>query len=78
MAYFDMSKKGDAQKLGAFFSPSQVDNQIRQAIQFCWMMLPQKQRTMEGVESQIRRMVERALRDFREDWKAFNKAGPRQ
>jgi len=29
-----------AEKMRAFFSPSQIDHQIRQAIQFCWMALP--------------------------------------
>lgn len=53
------------------FGPQQVDQQIRQAIQFCWMALPPDKQTVEEVESQIRRIVERALRDMREDAESF-------
>jgi hypothetical protein len=58
-------------KLRAFFSPQQVDHQIRQAIQFCWMALPPEQQNVDGVEKQIRRLVDRALRDLREDAETF-------
>ena len=55
----------------AFFSPQQVDHQIRQAIQFCWMALPPERQNVQEVETQIRRIVERALRDLREDAESF-------
>ena len=57
------------------FGPAQIDQQIRQAMQFCWMGLPQERRSVEEVEAQIRRIVERALRDFREDRQALGHAG---
>ena len=36
-----------------------VDQQIRQAISTCWMMLPAKGRTPEAVAREIRRLVDR-------------------
>jgi ATP-dependent Clp protease ATP-binding subunit ClpA len=53
------------------FGPMRMDQSIRQAIQFCWMSLPKDRRTPDEVEAQIRRMVDRALRDFREDAQLF-------
>jgi hypothetical protein len=61
----------DSDEMGRFFGPGQVDHQIRQAIQMCWMGLPKARRTVEEVETQVRRLVERALRDFREDGREF-------
>jgi hypothetical protein len=51
--------------------PSTVDSQIRQAISVCWAMLPEEKRTVAGVEAEIRRQVERALKDLRDDAAAF-------
>ncbi len=59
-------------RMRAFFSPQQVDQQIRQAIQFCWMALPPERQTVEEVEKQIRRIVDRALRDLRDDAASFD------
>jgi len=60
-----------AEKLREFFSPSQIDHQIRQAIQFCWRGLPREKRNVDELERQIRRLVDRALRDLREDFDEF-------
>ena len=59
------------ERMAEVFGPAQIDHMIRQAVQFCWMGLPKERRSVEGVEAQIRRIVERALRDFREDRQAF-------
>jgi len=56
-----------------FFGPTQVDHFIRQAIQMCWMGLPDDRRTTGEVEAQVRRIVDRALKDFREDGEVFNR-----
>ncbi|OLE13870.1 MAG: hypothetical protein AUI36_39545 [Cyanobacteria bacterium 13_1_40CM_2_61_4] len=61
----------EAERMAAVFGPAQIDHQIRQAIQFCWMGLPKERRSVEELESQIRRIVERALKDFRDDLEAF-------
>jgi hypothetical protein len=53
------------------FGPGQIDHFVRQAIQFCWMGLPKENRTVDELERQIRRIVDRALRDVREDFDQF-------
>ena len=60
-----------AEQIREFFSPTQIDHQIRQAIQFCWMALPKEKRNVDELERQIRRLVDRALRDLREDFDEF-------
>lgn len=73
---FRMSEGEDsaaADKMADLFGPGQVDQMIRQAIQFCWMGLPQEKRNTEELEKQIHRLVERALRDWREDCQAFGR-----
>ena len=66
---------GAAERMAAMFGPAQVDHAVRQAIQFCWIGLPEERRTADEVETQIRRIMDRALRDFREDARAFGVGG---
>lgn len=76
MAYFSScssSESADEEGMSQFFGPGQVDQTIRQAIQMCWMALPKDKKNVEEVESQIRRLVERALKDLREDAEAFKR-----
>jgi hypothetical protein len=76
VAYFSScssGESGDDEGMSQFFGPGQVDQTIRQAIQVCWMALPKDKRNVEEVESQIRRLVERALKDLREDGEAFKR-----
>jgi hypothetical protein len=58
------------------FGPGHVDQTVRQTIQSCWMALPKSRRTVEEVEKQIRRIVDRALNDFRQDAAAFAPESP--
>lgn len=60
-----------AEKMRDLFGPTQIDHQIRQAIQFCWIGLPKEKKNVNEVERQIRRLVDRALRDLREDFDEF-------
>ena len=53
------------------FGPAHVDQFIRQAISSCWMALPKERRNVDEVERQVRRLVERALANLREDDAAF-------
>jgi hypothetical protein len=53
------------------FGPGAVDQQIRAAISTCWTMLPRDKRTPEAVATEVRRIVERALTNLREDAAAF-------
>jgi hypothetical protein len=70
---FSGGEGDDAEHLSDFFGPQQVDLLIRQAFQHCWMALPKDRRTNDELEKQFRRIVDRALKDFREDHEAFGK-----
>jgi hypothetical protein len=58
-------------KMRGMLGPQQIDQQIRQAISMCWMILPDDRKNPDAVGTEIRRIVERALRDLAEDTKAF-------
>jgi hypothetical protein len=64
-----------SEMMADFFGPHQVDQFIRQAVQYCWMSLSKERRTLEELEKQLRRLVDRALKDFHEDRDAFGKSG---
>lgn len=57
------------------FGPSAVDQAIRAAISQCWMMLPEDRKHVDAVEAEIRRLVDRALSNLREDARAFGVGG---
>ena len=65
---FDADDKG---KMRMFMGPMMTDRQIREAIFHCWMMLPEDKKTVDAVEAEIRRIVDRALKDLREDATSF-------
>ena len=67
------SNEENAEKMAEFFGPGQVDQTIRQAIHFCWMTLPKERRNVDELEKQVRRIVERALADIREDSAHFGR-----
>ena len=69
------SCSGDAEAMRQWMGPGQVDQTIRHAIHFCWMALPEDKRSIEEVEQQVRRLVDRALKDLREDAAAFGVSG---
>ena len=71
MAEFDSNDPDMAKKMWAMFSPGQIDQSIRQTIQLCWMTLPDDKRTLDELEKQIRRIMERAFKDMREDADQF-------
>ncbi len=71
MAIFDASDEESFDQMRDMFGPSQIDQQIRQAIHFCWMGLPKDKRNVDELERQIRRLVDRALRDVHEDFEEF-------
>lgn len=72
---FDPSDPEGMKGLRSMFNPQQIDHQIRQAIQFCWMVLPPERQNVDEVEKQIRHLVDRALRDLREDAQSFGLGG---
>lgn len=71
MAYFSGKSPDDDESFREMFGPAQIDVQVRQAIHFCWMGLPKAKRNVDELERQIRRLVDRALRDVREDFDEF-------
>lgn len=75
MAYYSFkSDDDDLEKTNEFLGPGHVDSSIRQSLQMLWMMLPAAKKNVGGVEEEFRRLVDRALRDFREDAERFGKA----
>ena len=71
MAMFSKDDPEAGKKMRAMFSPGQVDQSVRQAIQMCWMMLPDEGKNSDELEKQFRRIVDRAIKDLRDDAKAF-------
>lgn len=68
--FFDGSKDGQ-DKFRSIFSPKWVDYMLRQAIALCWATLPRESRTATEIQTQVWRIVERALKDQREDADVF-------
>jgi hypothetical protein len=75
MAYKKLSdmNEDDADKFREIFGPGHVDTMLRQAINMCWMGLPRDKKSPEHVETEIRRMFDAALRDFRTNYETFRK-----
>ncbi len=77
MAIASYSMTASAEPSGAgkawreLFGPQLVDQHIRMAISTCWIILPPGKKTAEAVEKEIRRVVDRALANLREDAAAF-------
>ncbi len=51
--------------------PNGVHQPIAQAITSCWHLLPKDTRSMERLEAEVRRIVDRALKNVKEDAEAF-------
>ena len=62
-----MSEEGERPLL----SHSDPDQHVRNAIKSIWVVLPKEMRNVDELERQIRRLVDRALRDVREDFDEF-------
>jgi len=54
-----------------FMGPGSVDALLRQTINQCWITLPQDKKNVAAVQAEVRRLMERALRDLEEDATAF-------
>jgi hypothetical protein len=78
-AFFSSCASGEGDenamdKMSEMFGPGHVDQTVRGAIQACWMALPKDRRNADELEKQIRRLVDRAIRDFREDSAQFGRS----
>jgi hypothetical protein len=71
MALFNNDDPDAANKMRAMFGPGAIDKSVRSAIQMCWMMLPESGKSVDELEKQFRRIVDRALKDLRDDAGAF-------
>jgi hypothetical protein len=54
------------------FGPQAVDQDIRQAISTCRVMLPDNNKDVAALKAEIRRLVERALQNFNEDARVWH------
>ncbi len=70
---FDKGDEDAAAKMSEVFGPGQIDQMIRQGIHFCWMALPKSHKNADELDRQIKRIVDRALKDFRDDVEQFNR-----
>jgi hypothetical protein len=59
MAFVPTDDPEGRDRIRSFMGPGQVDEQIRQAIQFAWMMLPDERKNVTEVERVISQSVER-------------------
>jgi hypothetical protein len=71
MAAFNSDDPESINNIRAMFGPGQIDIHVRQAIQMCWMMLPEGSKSVDELEKQFRRIVDRAISDLREDSDSF-------
>jgi hypothetical protein len=71
MAMFERDDPEVVNKMRGMFGPGQLDQQIRQAIHIGWMMLPEDRKTVDELEKQFQRIVDRAFKDLRDDAEAF-------
>jgi hypothetical protein len=71
MAIVKVSGEGggeeEEQRMKHVFGPGHADAQVRQALQMLWFAMPANRRNVDEVEREFRRLVERALKDLRED-----------
>lgn len=64
----------DREDLARVMGPGAVDTCLRECIRSCWMMMPDEKKTINDVEAEIHRLIERAFKDMREDEEAFRLA----
>jgi hypothetical protein len=71
----DFNGKDPTEAMRSMFGPGHVDQSVRQAIQACWMALPKERRNITEVEKEMRRLLDRALANLREDVASFGRPG---
>jgi hypothetical protein len=69
MAHFQCNpgEGGDPDKLRSLLPPGQTETSLRNCIQMCWMSLPADRRSIDEVEKEVRRIVDRIFQNIRED-----------
>ena len=66
MIPIDSNETSD-EKMVELLGPGALDNQLRQSIQLCWMLLPKERRTLGEVEAEFRRVADRIFKTMRDD-----------
>jgi hypothetical protein len=70
---------GDEQSLDSareFFKPELVEQQLRNALLFCFLALPHDKRNLNDLEHEFRKSVERMLRELHEQGGRFSTTLP--
>ncbi len=67
----DSGESAVKESFRSMMGPMMVDHLIREAIQHCWMIMPEGKKEANAVEAEIRRLVERAIKDMKEDAQRF-------
>lgn len=65
------SEENDPEKLKTLLGPGAIENGLRQSIQVCWMFLPAEKRSVDEVERQVRRLIDRIFKNLRDDEQAL-------
>jgi hypothetical protein len=67
MGFIPSDDSESLERTREFMGPGEVDDMVRQAVQTAWTALAKEKRTLAEVERVVRRLVDRAFEDFRED-----------
>lgn len=70
---FNSSEENDPEKLKALLGPGAIEHGLRQSIQACWMFLPADKRSVDEVERQVRRLIDRIFKNLRDDEQSFSR-----
>ena len=62
-------KISDDELPDGFMPPGAADNMMRQTMQLCWMDLPIGNRSIDALEAEMKRLLDRAFANLREDEK---------
>ena len=71
MKMFDPKDPESLSKFLQETAPDAAKEGVRKAMVFGWWLLPKDQRTDDGLEREIRLLVDEAIREFREDRERF-------
>ena len=69
---YQPDENGQGEAFRRMLGPCAVDTQLREVIRTCWSAMPENKRTVADVEAEIRRLVDRALKDLKEDAQSFD------
>ena len=57
----------DPQEFANALGPGAVDHMLRRAMDICWMTMARDRRSVDGLAEEMRRLLERAIQDMRQD-----------